>query len=114
MLDLLRKGSKNQLGLTRKTWSLDFFWSPTGLLAPSTPSDKALLSLALTQLNPALRAVPTGETSTDLVVIALGHCAEPSAPWYDPALGYIRTLGARIVDATAGRIVRTRTRAAGR
>ena len=108
-LDLLRKGSKNPPGSTRKTWSLDFFRSPTGLVTPSTTSDKAILSLAHTQLDPALRAVPTGETSTlrtDLVVTALGHRAEPSAPWYDPALGHIRTLGARVVDATAGRIVR--------
>ena len=59
---------------------------------------------------------PTRETSTlptDLVVTALGHRAEPSAPWYDPALGHICTLGAHIVDPTAGRIVRSQMRAAG-
>ena len=96
------------------------YGSPTSLIAPSTPSTPsamALLSLAHTQLDPALCTVPTGETSalpTNLVVTALGHRAEPSAPWYDPALGHICTLGAHIVDPTAGRIVRSRTRAAGR
>ncbi|KAH9917732.1 uncharacterized protein B0H18DRAFT_958250 [Fomitopsis serialis] len=111
-LQLLQKGSKNKPGSTRKTWSLDFFRSPTGLVLPSEPASSvrppAHLTLAHTMLDPSMRAVPTGETSTlptSLVVTSLGHRAEPSAPWYDPALGHLRTLGGRVLDA-AGRTVR--------
>ena len=34
-LDLLRKGSKNPPGSTRMAWPLDFFRSPSGLVAHS-------------------------------------------------------------------------------
>ena len=42
---------------------------------------------------------------TDLVITALGHRAEPTSPWYDPALGHVRTLSARVVDSS-GSVVR--------
>ncbi|KAH9896009.1 FAD/NAD-P-binding domain-containing protein [Cubamyces lactineus] len=107
-LQLLQKGSKNPPGSTEKTWSLDFFRSPTGLTAPAGPGQKARLTLAHTALDASSRAVPTGETSTietDLVVTSLGHRADPSSPWYDPALNHLRTLGGRVLDAD-GRVVR--------
>lgn len=107
-MQLLQKGSKNKPGTTRKTWSLDFFRSPTGLTLPDSPSSEAQLHLAHTMLDKSERAAPTGETSslsTSLVVTSLGHRAEPNATWYDPALGHLRTLGGRVLDA-AGRTVR--------
>ena len=112
-LQLLQKGSKNKPGTTRKSWSLDFFRSPTGLALPNATDavgvrPPAQLTLAHTMLDPSARAVTTGETSsleTSLVVTSLGHRAEPSAAWYDPALGHLRTLGGRVLDA-AGRTVR--------
>ncbi|TFY57807.1 hypothetical protein EVJ58_g6798, partial [Rhodofomes roseus] len=74
-----------------RTWSLDFFRSPTGLILPDDPASPpgsntrppAHLTLAHTMLDPSSRAVPTGATSTlptSLVVTSLGHRAEPSAP----------------------------------
>ena len=112
-LQLLQKGSKNKPGTTRKSWSLDFFRSPTGLALPNATDavgvrPPAQLTLAHTMLDPSARAVTTGETSsleTSLVVTSLGHRAEPSAAWYDPGLGHLRTLGGRVLDA-AGRTVR--------
>ncbi|GBE85590.1 Probable NADPH:adrenodoxin oxidoreductase [Sparassis crispa] len=112
-LQLLQKGSKNKPGSTRKTWSLDFFRSPTGLVASSTPPsplhrEDAELTLAHTMLDPSVRAVPTGETSTlstSLVVTSLGHRSEPDAAWYDPALGHLRAVGGRVVGDD-GRTVR--------
>ncbi|OCH86927.1 FAD/NAD-P-binding domain-containing protein [Obba rivulosa] len=112
-LQLLEKGSKNKFGSTRKTWSLEFFRSPTGLVTPealpeSSAAPHAQLTLAHTTLDPDARAVPTGETSTlstSLVVTSLGHRSEPAAPWYEPALGHLRTLRGRVLDA-AGRTVR--------
>ncbi|KAI0075035.1 ferredoxin/adrenodoxin reductase [Panus rudis PR-1116 ss-1] len=107
-MQLLQKGSKNKPGSVPKSWSLDFFRSPTGL-APPDPSvpDAAssarpfTLSLAHTTLTPEKKAVPTGETSnlrTSLVVTSLGHQAEPSLPWYDPSLKHVRTVGGRVVS----------------
>ncbi|KAH9931735.1 FAD/NAD-P-binding domain-containing protein [Amylocystis lapponica] len=107
-LQLLQKGSANKPGTTRKTWSLDFFRAPTGITGPATPGTRAQVTLAHTMLDPAARAVPTGETTTlgtDLVVTSLGHRAEPSAAWYDPTLRHLRTSGGRVLDA-AGRTVR--------
>ncbi|KAF7761232.1 hypothetical protein Agabi119p4_10641 [Agaricus bisporus var. burnettii] len=101
ILQILNKGSKNAFGSTPKTWSLDFYRSPTGLaISPDDPST-AHLSLAHTMVDPnTQRAVPTGETSTintSLVVTSLGFHGEPSASYYDPGLGHLRTLGARII-----------------
>ncbi|RPD56878.1 FAD/NAD-P-binding domain-containing protein [Lentinus tigrinus ALCF2SS1-7] len=107
-LQLLQKGSKNKPGTTKKTWSLDFFRSPTGLTTPTSSSEKARLTLAHTMLDPSSRAVPTGESSTletDLVITSLGHRSEPSAPWYEPGLGHLRAMSGRVVNAD-GRIVR--------
>ncbi|RDX50701.1 FAD/NAD-P-binding domain-containing protein [Lentinus brumalis] len=107
-LQLLQKGSKNKPGTTKKTWSLDFFRSPTGLTTPTSPTDKARLTLAHTMLDPSSRVVPTGESSTletDLVITSLGHRSEPSVPWYDPALGHLRTVSGRVISPD-GRVVR--------
>ncbi|TFK51239.1 ferrodoxin-NADP(+) reductase [Heliocybe sulcata] len=107
-IDLLKKGSKNTFGSTSKTWSLDFFRSPTGLAVPSSDSvGKPVLTLGHTTLDPTTsRAVLTSETSslnTDLVVTSLGYNSEPTMPFYDPALGHLRNVGGRIVsDADGG------------
>jgi adrenodoxin-NADP+ reductase len=98
---LLAKGSKNPFGTTPKTWSLDFYRSPTGLtISPDDPST-IHLSLSHTMVDPKTqRAVPTSETSTintSLVVTSLGFHGEPSASYYDPGLGHLRTLGPRII-----------------
>jgi adrenodoxin-NADP+ reductase len=88
-----------------KSWSLDFFRSPTGLVEDGR---RMTLSLAHTTLDEQSRAVPTGVTSslrTDLVVTALGHHADPSAVYYDPALGHLRTNRGRVLDG-AGRALR--------
>lgn len=103
-MQLLQKGSKNQPGSMPKSWSLDFFRSPTHL-APA-PKDALSttrplsLTLAHTTLSEAKRAVPTGAASslrTSMVVTSLGHHGEPT-PWYDSALGHVRTVGGRVVD----------------
>ena len=86
-----------------KTWSLDFFRSPTGF-APDTQH----LTLAHTALDERARAVPTGTTSllrTDLVVTALGHHADPLQAYYDPSQGHLSTKGGRVADTT-GRALR--------
>ncbi|KAH9850435.1 FAD/NAD-P-binding domain-containing protein [Lenzites betulinus] len=107
-LQLLQKGSKNAPGTTPKTWSLDFFRSPTGIATPTNAGEKARLTLEHTKLDAGNRAVPTGESSTldtDLVITSLGHRAEAGAPWYDAALGHVRTASGRVLDA-GGRVVK--------
>jgi len=88
-----------------KTWSLDFFRSPTGF----TP-DSQDLTLSHTTLDVRDRAVPTSQTSllrTDLVVTALGHHADPLQAYYDPALGHLRTADhGRVLDAAGGALRR--------
>ncbi|KZP25844.1 hypothetical protein FIBSPDRAFT_929047 [Athelia psychrophila] len=116
MLALLRHGSVQVPGSTPKSWSLDFFRSPTGLppVTPSSPSSSPsppslptsptpstpnhlTLSLAHTTLDPTtLRAVPTGETSllrTSLVIPSLGFHADLTFAFYDPALRNAYTSG---------------------
>ena len=95
-----------------KTWSLDFFRSPTLVSdAPASNHSRPRLALTLahTALDASARAVPTGATSvqhTDLVVCALGHHADPAAAYVDPALGHLRTeRGGRVLDG-AGRPLR--------
>ncbi|KAG2018709.1 ferrodoxin-NADP(+) reductase [Coprinopsis cinerea AmutBmut pab1-1] len=106
VLQLLSKGSKNRFGETKKTWSLDFFRSPTGLeIHPSQNGrPRATLSLAHTQVDPSTkRAVETGESSqvtTDLVISSLGFHGEPTASFYDPGLRHLRTLSNRVVNTT--------------
>ncbi|KAH9959206.1 hypothetical protein BC827DRAFT_519899 [Russula dissimulans] len=90
-----------------RTWSLNFFRSPTGLTI--TP-DGRHLTLAHTALDSRARAVPTGTASllrTDLVVTALGHHADPQLAhaYYDPALGHLRAERGRVLDAS-GRALR--------
>ena len=103
ILQLLQKGSKNQPGTTSKTWSLDFFRSPIGLVPPSADSS-AQLSLSHTMLDPQTnRAVPTEETSTlptDLVITSLGFHGDPSAMFYDQGLGHLRNVSGRIINHT--------------
>ncbi|KAF9482864.1 FAD/NAD(P)-binding domain-containing protein [Pholiota conissans] len=109
VLQLLQKGSKNTFGTTPKTWSLDFFRSPVGLVPPTPSSPSSQLSLSHTVVDPATqKAVPTGEVSTistDLVVTSLGFHGEPTVRFYDPGLQHLRTLGGRIVTSN-GSLVR--------
>jgi adrenodoxin-NADP+ reductase len=104
-LELLQKGSKNLPGSTPKTWSLDFYRSPTSLTPPSTASasDRANLTLAHTRLDPATsRAVPTGETSTlptSLVITSLGFHTDPETTFFDPSLSHLRSFAGRITSA---------------
>ena len=103
ILQLLQQSSSAASGAAppltgTKTWSLDFFRSPTGF-AP----DSQHLTLAHTALDERARAVPTGATSllrTDLVVTALGHHADPLQAYYDPSQGHLSTAGGRVADAT--------------
>ena len=108
ILQLLKKGSKNQYGTSTKTWSLDFFRSPIGLVPPIANSSSAQLSLSHTTLDPHTnRAVPTEEISTlptDLVITSLGCHGEPSAMFYDRKLGHLRNVSGRITDR-AGTII---------
>jgi len=107
ILQLLKQSSSTTSGATMqpgtKTWSLDFFRSPTDFAR-----DSRHLTLAHTALDEQSRAVPTGVTSlqrTDLVVTALGHHADPLQAYYDPALGHLRTDRGRVLDAS-GRALR--------
>jgi len=103
ILQLLQQSSSAASGAAppltgTKTWSLDFFRSPTGF-AP----DSQHLTLAHTALDECARAVPTGTMSllrTDLVVTALGHHADPLQAYYDPSQGHLSTAGGRVADAT--------------
>ncbi|KAG6887215.1 hypothetical protein C0992_013365 [Termitomyces sp. T32_za158] len=105
ILQLLRKGSNNAFGTTQKTWSLDFYRSPTGLVLPNEGEGTAMakLNLAHTKVGGETgRAVPTGQTEeveTSLVVTSLGFHGEPTAPFYDSELKHLRTMpGGRVVD----------------
>lgn len=103
ILQLLEKGSKQPFGSTPRSWSLDFFRSPTGLTPPTADGAPAQLTLAHTVLDRATRrAMPTALSSThptSLVVAALGQRAEPTHPWYDPLLGHVRNARGRVVGA---------------
>lgn len=116
LLQLLQKQQQrgtDPLPSRTKSWSLDFFRSPTALAtatATNAPDRHRLaLTLAHTTLDASARAVPTGVSSvqhTDLVVTALGHRADPVAAYVDPALGHLRTeRGGRVLDG-AGRALR--------
>lgn len=107
-LQLLQKGSKNTYGQTHKTWSLDFFRSPTGLTLPTSSYDSPLatLSLSHTTVDPLTqRAVTSSETSTletSLVVTSLGFQSDPqsSSVFYDPTAGHLRARQGRVVSAS--------------
>jgi len=107
ILQLLQQGSSTATPThtpnpptSTKSWSLDFFRSPTGFAA-----DGQHLTLAHTVLDEDSRAVPTGTSSllrTDLVVTALGHHLDPLLAYYDPTLGHLRTdRGRRVLDTTS-------------
>jgi adrenodoxin-NADP+ reductase len=104
ILQLLKKGSKNTLGTTPKSWSLDFFRSPTNLSPPMTDSSLARLTLAHTTVDPThARAIPTGDSTTittSMVVTSLGFHGEPASSFYDPALGHLRSVSGRIVSSS--------------
>lgn len=105
IVSLLQRGSKETVkgpdeGF--KSWSLEFFRSPTGVVStPNSVSSNLELSLAHTTLDPNNKAVPTGVTSvlpTDLVITSLGQRSEPTAHWYDPGLGHVRNVSGRVID----------------
>jgi len=105
IVSLLQRGSKETpKGPSEdfKSWSLEFFRSPTGVVpTPHPASSKLELSLALTTLDPNNKAVPTGATTllpTDLIITSLGHRSEPTTHWYDPGLGHVRNISGRVVD----------------
>lgn len=105
IVSLLQRGSKETpKGPSEdfKSWSLEFFRSPTGVVpTPHSASSNLELSLAHTTLDPNNKAVPTGATSilpTDLVITSLGHRSEPTTHWYDPVLGHVRNVSGRVVD----------------
>ena len=82
ILRLLQQGSPTAIPTrtsnsttSMKSWSLDFFRSPTGA--------SSLLR-------------------TDLVITALGHHSDPLLAYYDPSLGHLRTDNRRrVLDATS-------------
>ena len=105
IVSLLQRGSKEKVrgaGGDIKSWSLEFFRSPTGMVpTPHSVSSKLELGLAHTTLDANNKAVPTGATSTlptDLIITSLGHRSEPTAHWYDPVLGHVRNVSGRVVD----------------
>ena len=117
LLDLMKKGSKNVfkpgIGGPEKSWSLDFFRSPTGIV-PANHERGMNLTLAHTALEPPTanstyrKAVPTGQTSTlqtDLVYTSLGYTSSPADAWFDPALSHIRNTGGRVIDEN-GKLVK--------
>lgn len=121
LLDLLKKGGKNVFGESdlEKTWSLEFFRSPSGV-APSASGNGMDLTLAHTALEPPQlsasgstanrRAIPTGHTSTvtlrtDLIYTSLGYSSASTDAWFDHSLGHIRNTGGRVIDEE-GRLVR--------
>lgn len=92
VLDLLKKGSRNAPGTTKKTWSLDFFRSPSSLAPPAEDERSHTLTLAHNELDQDGRAAPTGATSalkTDLVITALGQASDPNTPFYDGAVRHV-------------------------
>ncbi|KAG8798683.1 NADPH-adrenodoxin reductase [Serendipita sp. 399] len=95
ILDLLRKGSAAKPSSTKKTWSLEFFRSPTKVIEGG-------VEFGINELDEEQRAVPTGKTEThktDLVVNSVGYRSEPvEAEWYDGALGRVRQHGGRVMD----------------
>ncbi|KAN0138353.1 ferredoxin/adrenodoxin reductase [Lactarius tabidus] len=113
LMQLLQQQQQRQRDTSNthsKSWSLDFFRSPTALMpTPSGHQNKLALTLAHTALDASARAVPTSATSvlhTDLVIPALGHHADPAQAYVDPALGHMRTArGGRVLDGT-GRALR--------
>ena len=104
IVSLLQRGSKEtSKGPSQdfKSWSLEFFRSPTGVVPTHSALSNLELSLAHTTLDPNNKAVPTGATSilpTDLVITSLGHRSEPTAHWYDPGLGHVRNVSGRVGD----------------
>jgi adrenodoxin-NADP+ reductase len=105
IVSLLQRGSKETPeGPSEdfKSWSLEFFRSPTGVVpTPNSASSNLELSLAHTTLDLNNKAVPTGATSilpTDLIITSLGHQSEPTTHWYDPGLGHVRNVSGRVVD----------------
>ncbi|KAJ7043664.1 hypothetical protein C8F04DRAFT_1072898 [Mycena alexandri] len=108
ILQLLGQGSRNTFGTTPKTWTLDFFKSPTGLEPPPPGESLPRLLLTHTAVNHDGRAVPTIPAPpllTSLVIPSLGFRAEPAAPFFDPTTGHLRARAGRVLGAD-GRPIR--------
>ncbi|KIK66075.1 hypothetical protein GYMLUDRAFT_38549 [Collybiopsis luxurians FD-317 M1] len=115
-LDLLKKGSKSTFGLTSKTWSLDFYRSPMGVMSHSASNHS--LTLGHTTVDPLTKravsvvdsegAPVTSTLPTSLIVSAMGFHADPSptapyAQWYDLDQKHIKTLpGGRVSTTNLG------------
>ena len=113
ILDILKKGSKEKYGFTEKTWSIDFFRSPTSLSWTENGGDLPLkLTLNHTTLDSTthvpVSAGITSEHNTSLVVTSLGFHADPSStPFYDPEVKRLRTLpGGRLIKGSNGRLIK--------
>ncbi|KAF9268036.1 nucleotide-binding domain-containing protein [Marasmius fiardii PR-910] len=110
-LDLLKKGSKNTSSASsKKSWSLEFYRNPLGIILGKEGGHTHTLTLGHTEVDNATgKAVPTGLTTqffTDLVVTSLGFHGESftlppyplsssdltSRDLYSPTLGHLRTL----------------------
>jgi adrenodoxin-NADP+ reductase len=104
IISLLKRGSRTSASGPSddvKTWSLEFFRSPTGISLSSSSASLFELSLAHTVLDKNGRAIPSGGTSTvptDLVVTSLGYRSDPTLNWYDPSLGYVRNVSGRVIN----------------
>ncbi|KAJ7180708.1 hypothetical protein C8R46DRAFT_1070347 [Mycena filopes] len=108
ILQLLAQGSRNTFGTTPKTWTLDFFKSPTGLEPPPPGESLPRLLLTHTAVDTEGRAVPTTPAPplpTSLVIPSLGFQAEPAAPFFDPATRHLRAKAGRVLGAD-GRPIR--------
>ncbi|KAL0576910.1 NADPH-adrenodoxin reductase [Marasmius crinis-equi] len=105
-LDLLKKGSKKAPTSSKKSWSLEFYRNPLGIIPGDTTHPHAhTLSLGHTEVDKTTgKAIPTGVTTqlpTDLVITSLGFHGESftlpsssssSPDLYSPTLGHLRTL----------------------
>jgi len=109
IMEILRNGSKHKEGTASKTWSLEFFRSPTSIQPPSPSSPSATLTLTHTTVDPITRrAITTGESSTlatSLVITSLGFGADPLTPFYDQSVRHLRTSAGRIVS-TSGTVLK--------
>lgn len=97
-MQLLQKGSEQAYGTTPRTWSLDFFRSPVAHsgtelsvahVVPVSPSNSVALTGQITQVN------------TDLVITSIGFKGDPQSPFYDEALGHVRTMAGRVATRSS-------------
>lgn len=118
IFDILKNGSRLSVGDAgvKRTWSLDFWRSPTGVTTRRgtavSARTKRLMHLTLahtSQGTGGAKVAETGETSTvmtGLIITALGHrCTPETTPFCDPALGHIRTVGGSLTHPEAATTV---------